>query len=117
MIEDDLSTINDAPHLPQLDAPTDLEDLDIASRWAQAYVMEGSAVGGSFMIRSARKKLDTDIGIAFLSQLAEDAKHRWPVFVKALTESNIDGDQAVLAARRVFDFAWEVFTPIDTASS
>jgi heme oxygenase len=30
-------------------------DHDQATRWAQAYVMEGSAVGASFMIRGAKK--------------------------------------------------------------
>jgi heme oxygenase len=113
LIESDLATLGEPVSLiaeneiPQSAAQS---ELDIASRWAQAYVMEGSAIGASFMIRGAKSKLPADTGCAYLTQLASDAKQRWPKFVAGLALADVDGDAAVVAASRVFENACEIFS-------
>jgi heme oxygenase len=114
LIEADLTTIGKPLALPAGDdlatSGGQQNEIDISSRWAQAYVIEGSAIGASFMIRGARTQLAADVGCAYLTQLASDAKLRWPKFVAALNSADIDGDTAVAAASSVFENAYEIFS-------
>lgn len=109
LIKRDLGTLGQAaPEMEMTDRELGAEH-DVATKWAQAYVMEGSSVGASFMIRGAKQKLGDEIGCDFLTQLAADAKQRWPLFVTALAASEVDGDAAVAAACDVFDRACDIF--------
>ena len=110
LIDSDLATVSNAPAPAGADFSTSLHALSVPSRWAQTYVLEGSAVGASYMIKGARMKLPPGLAVKFLTQLASDARQRWPVFVEALTESNIDADEAVTAACGVFELACRVFS-------
>ena len=105
LLEHDLATLDAVvPEWKNLNS-----EHDVATQWAQAYVMEGSAVGASFMIRGAREKIGPEIGCKYLTQLASDAKYRWPKFVSELTASEIDADKAVAAACDVFKLAYDIF--------
>lgn len=71
--------------------------------WGIAYVLEGSAVGGSFMARGAREKLPENATMDFLSALASNARNRWSVFVEALESTHLDQDAAVKSALACFE--------------
>ncbi|WP_161604461.1 biliverdin-producing heme oxygenase [Roseiconus nitratireducens] len=115
-IEDDLASI----HAPLADrgpdsAPPDAanssarcEAIDAAD-WGRAYVIEGSAMGGSFMVRSAKDQLPPGSGTQFLQQLSHDAKNRWPVVAQGLADFRGDIDSAVQAAKETFQYAQECF--------
>lgn len=87
-----------------------------AVMWGEAYVMEGSAMGGKFMYITAQEALPPSFGRNYLKQLSEDAKTRWRPFVAALEShefSDADREQAIEAAREVFRKASRIF---ETAS-
>ena len=80
--------------------------------WGEAYVMEGSAIGGRMMFRQAEKSLPAEYGRAYLRQLSSDAGERWSVFVKILNSvetRGMDADRIVAAAAEVFDHAYATF--------
>lgn len=114
LIASDLATLGSrfVPSKPAnlADSTNSQNERSIASRWAQTYVMEGSAVGASFMIRTAKEKLPEGIGVAFLTELANDAKTRWPKVTEALAKSDVAAEAAVAAANDVFKIAHEIFS-------
>ena len=90
--------------------PGDTESLPTGDNrsadWGVAYVMEGSALGGRYLLSSAQKKLPAHATTCYLQQLSDDASHRWPVFVEQLElQESLDFDLAIIAAKEVFQFA------------
>ena len=87
-----------------------------ASKWAAAYVLEGSAMGARYMVKAAEKMIDslpskptTSVGATYLQTLATDSYVRWPKFVEALNNTGCDKDLAVESATQVFVVAQEIF--------
>ena len=72
--------------------------------WGIAYVMEGSAMGGRYLMATASEHLPSSATTHFLRQLAEDSQLRWPRFLSALELAMIEWDKATQAALTVFDF-------------
>ncbi len=72
--------------------------------WGVAYVVEGSALGGRYLMAAASKRLPSSATTHFLRQLAEDAQLRWPRFLCVLESATIEWDKATEAALAVFDF-------------
>lgn len=73
--------------------------------WGRSYVIEGSALGGKYLLSAAREKLPTVATMHFLGQLSEDAVHRWPQFVAALdSQTSINLEQATEASVEVFKY-------------
>jgi hypothetical protein len=62
----------------------------VAQMWGHAYVLEGSAMGASMMIKSARSKLPDHAGIEYLKLSTAHAKRRWPRFVSSLQKFSYD---------------------------
>ncbi|MFK7821299.1 MAG: biliverdin-producing heme oxygenase [Planctomycetaceae bacterium] len=81
-----------------------------AAAWGVGYTLEGSAMGASFMIRSAAEKLPNGTGLAFLERLSGDAKTRWPIFRDALVTADCDRAESVASAQGVFESAHQIFT-------
>lgn len=79
------------------------------THWGKAYVMEGSAMGATFLVKQAEQELPTSIGKSFLQQLALDAKSRWSIFAEALASTDASPNDAVTGAKSVFDYACRVF--------
>ena len=75
------------------------------SRWGHAYALEGSALGGSFLLQQITAARLV-VPIRFLTQLTIDAESRWPAFVSALNREKIEMSLAVAGAYEVFDTAW-----------
>lgn len=124
------------------DHPT---DFSAAQCWGHAYVLEGSAVGASMMIKSAQSQLPSTATTNYLQLSGSHAKQRWPLFVKALEavaedlqptaisnpastefsqgdfdaggESSLDpAQQAVAAANEVFAYALQLFSDGDVTA-
>ena len=91
-------------------SPSDKSNsLTEGTHWGRAYVMEGSAMGATFLVKQAEQELPADVGKSFLAQLARDAKTRWSIFADALASTDANPDDAVAAAKDVFDYAYNVF--------
>lgn len=87
----------------------------VAAKWGEAYVLAGSAVGGSYMYKSAQHVLPADQSTAYLQQLSNDAKERWPMFVQSLTTAGDSFDEneaqaAIAAANCLFEYAFTLFS-------
>ena len=87
-----------------------------ASKWAAAYVLEGSAMGARYMVKAAQKMIETlpsqstkPISATYLQTLAKDSYDRWPKFIAALNSANCDTDLAVESATQVFVAAQGIF--------
>ena len=80
-----------------------------AVHWGRTYVIEGSSMGATFLVKQAEKELPENFGKTFLRQLASDAKNRWSVFAAELAIADADSDEAVAAAIGVFDYAYQIF--------
>lgn len=91
--------------------PTATAEDDEASKWAAAYVMEGSAMGARFMIKQIAEGSSSkeSLKCQYLEQLAADSFKRWPVFIAVLDKADCDPDRAVQAAVQVFETAKEIF--------
>lgn len=63
-----------------------------AQCWGHAYVMEGSAMGASLMMKSAQAKLPASASTHYLNLSGSHAKQRWPLFVAALQRMSDDAD-------------------------
>lgn len=83
--------------------------LTVGERWGSAYVMEGSAMGVSYMIKTARQQLPGEIGLSYMDGLASDAGQRWPKFTAALESVDCDPQKAIDGASTVFQLALQVF--------
>ena len=79
------------------------------THWGRAYVMEGSSIGATFLVKQAEEQLPDSFGKSFLQQLSTDAKHRWSIFAGELANADVDPDEAVNAAVDVFDYAYLIF--------
>jgi len=85
------------------------ESFSKAQDWGRAYVLEGSAMGGKMMAKTASQRMGAPATHYYLQQLSSDATHRWPLFCKALNQFELDQDVAVEAARGVFELAYDFF--------
>ena len=86
-----------------------LDSLSPSEHWGRAYVLEGSAMGGRMMARMAAERLGPPASHQFLKQLSDDAKMRWPLFVKAINQLDLDQASAIKSARSVFSLAYDFF--------
>ncbi|MBB3210482.1 heme oxygenase [Rhodopirellula rubra] len=109
LIEEDLATIEPKYKREQVGVQLPAEALSEGWHWGRAYVIEGSAMGATFLLKQAEDDLPTEIGRSFLQQSAAHAKNRWPVFVEAIASTTADVVDAVAGARDVFDYAYNVF--------
>jgi heme oxygenase len=107
-----------------------------ASKWAAAYVMEGSAMGARMIVKqseqserssqrgelgneslsqSSSKSLTNSsfapqgAGSSYLVKLASDSYQRWPAFVAALAHSGCHDDDIIDEAKNVFCIAHDIF--------
>ena len=92
---------------------------DVACKWGVAYVLEGSAMGARYMVKSAEKlvashnlKMADSIGATYLQTLAEESYVRWPKFTEALNQVECDSSVAVKSAEQVFVTAKEIFVDL-----
>ncbi len=87
--------------------------------WGEAYVMEGSAMGGKMMYRQAESLLPQEFGRDYLRQLSFDAGKRWKAFVVALESetSGLDNGQVIAAAQNLFDDAYSIFQTLKSSDS
>lgn len=107
-IDDDVASMNvDVPPLEA--AALEIDGFSESQKWGIAYVMEGSSMGASFMIRIASEKLPAPIGTKFLERLASDSKNRWPEFISALDASGCEENDAINGANIAFQKAAEFF--------
>lgn len=107
--------------------------LEDAACWAVGYVLEGSAMGARYMVKSAEKltnrisengeststdlrATDSENSTRYLKTLSADSYDRWPKFVEALNDASPDCDEeaAVAAAKQVFDTARNIFETLAT---
>lgn len=94
-IDQDLQSIGLSPYDSPYDSPETLNDhsplhTSIDQCWGHAYVMEGSAMGASIMMKSASAKLPASASTHYLHLSGAHAKSRWPLFVKALQKMSDD---------------------------
>ena len=95
---------------PELPVPAGLPAATTpATHWGRAYVMEGSSMGATFLVKQAEKELSDSFGMSFLQQLSSDAKHRWSIFAEALAVAEANADEAAAAAVGVFEYAYQIF--------
>ncbi len=92
-----------------------LVEKSAAEKWGEAYVMEGSALGGSMLYKSATAQLPGGLGTRYLHQLSLDVSQRWPIFVKALSAADQSAEsfpvhESVKAATELFDHAFKIFS-------
>lgn len=120
LIRSDLQSLNHSGSIANCDSqPRQSQgNLDGASHksaesmWGEAYVMEGSAMGGEMMFRQAESALPVGLGRSYLRQLSLDAGERWRAFVlalKSIEASGLDADKVVIAAGNMFDDAYSIF--------
>lgn len=117
LISSDLQTLGVSELPAECTRAADSERLSKTpeSMWGEAYVMEGSAMGGKMMFRQAELSLPIEYGREYLRQLSIDAGDRWKVFVTALksTETrSLDNDEVVTAAKNVFEDAYLMFNEL-----
>ena len=113
LIDVDLASLSTAPRDTLVPggcstAPDSQESSSV--HWGQAYVMEGSSIGATMMVRAAEKKLPAEATFRFLTELSGDAKNRWPDFANALAAADVNERVTIDAAIAVFDFAYEIFS-------
>ena len=111
LIRNDLLTVGGVD-FPGVARQNSIDSKTAAEAWGEAYVMEGSAVGGSYMYREADRVLATSIGKTYLAQLSKDAGSRWKMFVQALNFDcdELDQERAVASAKHVFDQAFRIYS-------
>jgi heme oxygenase len=71
----------------------------IARGLGAAYVIEGSTLGGAFVRSRLRLR---DVPTAFLAGYGEQTGPMWKRFVAIFEQANADVDQAIVAARAMF---------------
>ncbi|MCC9641073.1 biliverdin-producing heme oxygenase [Rhodopirellula sp. JC740] len=87
-------------------------------QWGHAYAVEGSSLGGRYLLASVKKTMPDDVPTHYLTQLASGAKDRWPVFVDALeTQTDLRVEDAISGAETVFRFVSETAQSIQEDSS
>ena len=78
--------------------------------WGYAYVMEGSALGATQLLKLARQRLPAETSMDFLTTVSSHAKSRWPTFIKEIDHRCEDVDTAIAAADEAFNYALKIFT-------
>ena len=99
----------DAPGIAPPASPLTLSHLDDGA-WGYAYVMEGSALGATQLVKLARERLPTGTSLEFLSTVSSHAKSRWPIFIREIDERCENVDAAIAAAEEAFNYALKIFT-------
>ena len=78
--------------------------------WGYAYVMEGSALGATQLVKLARQRLPAETSVEFLSIVSSHSKSRWPVFLKQIDICCEDAEAAIAAADQAFKYALKIFS-------
>ena len=103
------SALRDCPDMPLPSPSPELKFLDDGA-WGYAYVMEGSALGATQLVKLARQRLPAGSSLEFLTTVSSHAKTRWPIFIKEIDKRCEDVDTAIAAADEAFNYALELFT-------
>lgn len=103
-IDADLASCNASENEP---AAAPVSQFTDSAAWGAAYVLEGSAMGAQMLVRTARERLSAEVTIHFLTALAGEGVSRFRAFCAAMEAANVDADEAVAAAERVFKHATE----------
>jgi heme oxygenase len=79
------------------------------SPWGIGYALEGSALGSTHLVKAVKASHDDAAPVQFLTASARGARERWPIFLGALGNAEVDVDNACQSARAVFDFILRTF--------
>jgi heme oxygenase len=109
-IDEDLATLGLVGQRDQSVAESPPLRMTDEWHWGRAYVIEGSAMGATFLLKQAKIDLPSQVGRSFLTQSATNAKSRWPIFAEALALVATNADDAIAGANDVFGHAYQVFT-------
>lgn len=117
LIEHDLAALGSAPPHTVLSFRGDLRGGPAAILGA-AYVLEGSTLGGQFLLKQvARLGWDARRGASFLAGHGEGHARTWNAFLACLARHDRPGfafDEAARAAGDAFDFARDCYTLDET---
>lgn len=74
-----------------------------------AYTLEGSALGATHILKAVQREPHLASHTQFLNEVSQDAKSRWPHFVRALDSGRWSSVSAVEGARHAFGVALAIF--------
>lgn len=78
-----------------------------SAHWGRVYVLEGSVMGATHLLKTLKRQLPDVNATRYLSATPGDAKLRWPKVIEAINASVVDPDVAIQAALEVFHAAHE----------